>query len=75
MDKKDFFGPFFQKKIHFFCIFLQKDVIMRCLFDIIIFFLGGYDMDSGSSPKNNFFKIKSNLKEKGDNYDYLLATN
>jgi hypothetical protein len=56
-------------------IFLQKDVIMRCLFDIIIFFLGGYDMDSGSSPKNNFFKIKSNLEEKGDNYDYLLATN
>ena len=48
---------------------------MRCLFDIIIFFLGGYDMDSGSSPKNIFFKIKSNLKEKGDNYDYLLATN
>ena len=37
--------------------------------------LGGYDMDSGSSPKNNFFKIKSNLEEKGDNYDYLLATN
>jgi hypothetical protein len=32
-------------------------------------------MDSGSSPKNNFFKIKSNLEEKGDNYDYLLATN